>query len=88
MTAVRSFILERDNEEIEAELPYDYSHLKLVNSAPILAADLPLFGRSSDTLPQKDAESGFSVDTQQKLGKKLHKSSDRIRPEAASHESS
>jgi len=49
---------------IEAELSCDYSHMKLVNSAPILAevANL-LFGRSSTTLGQKDAERGLSAHT-------------------------
>ena len=73
---------------IEAELSYDYSHMQLVNSAPILAeVAILLFGRSSTTLGQKDAEPGLSADTQQKLGKSYKKRSDGTRPEAASHES-
>jgi hypothetical protein len=55
-------------------LSYDYSHMKLSNSALILAVvAFLLFGRSSATLAQKGAVPGLSVDTQQKLGKKLHK---------------
>jgi hypothetical protein len=61
--------------------------MKLSNSALILAVIAFLFGMSSATLAQKGAEPGLSVDTQQELGKKLHKASDGIRPEAASHES-
>jgi hypothetical protein len=73
---------------IEAELSYDYSHMKLVSSAPILAEGaILLFGRSSTTLGQKDAEPGLSAETQQKLGKKLHKVLDGTRPEVVTHES-
>ena len=53
---------------------YDYSHMKLSNSALILAVvAFLLFGRSSATLVQEGAELGLSVDSQQKLSKKLHK---------------
>jgi hypothetical protein len=55
-------------------LSYDYSHMKLANSEPILAeVAFLIFGRSSATPAQKDAEPGLSADTQQKLGIKLHK---------------
>lgn len=60
---------------IQAELSYDYSHMKLVNSAPILAEVAILLFREEFGYPaQKNAEPGLSADTQQKLGKKVAQS--------------
>jgi hypothetical protein len=53
-------------KEIEAELSYDYSYMKLVSSTSIPAA--VLFGMSLAILSQKVAEPDLSAITQQKLG--------------------